>query len=168
MNHNNIWGTFQSGFRALHSTETATLLYLLYVSSLLTLVLPLSLPPRSAFSLHRVNWNWLCLKLVLGPDHLPLLPASSPWPGPGFLPNGPASFSVPPASKAWPHWSVLGDVSCLVGRPSSSVALPTAMALLMPDASPPPLLLLSFSFCFMDVWIMVHDYLLFIHFCHIH
>ncbi|TNN48656.1 hypothetical protein EYF80_041149 [Liparis tanakae] len=37
--------------------------------------------------------------MVLGPGSLPLLPASSPWYGSGSLPNGPASFSVPPCGN---------------------------------------------------------------------
>ncbi|TNN58825.1 hypothetical protein EYF80_030974 [Liparis tanakae] len=45
---------------------------------------------------HSVHWTWL--GLVRTPDSLP--PASFLRPGPGLLPNGPASFSVPPASKA--------------------------------------------------------------------
>ncbi|TNN86349.1 hypothetical protein EYF80_003434 [Liparis tanakae] len=52
--------------------------------------------------------TWLSeagLKLVLGPDSLP--PASSYRPTPVFLPNGPASFSVPPSSKA----NLIGPVS---------------------------------------------------------
>jgi len=42
---------------------------------------------------HRVHWTWLYLKLVVAPP-------SCSQPLPGLLPNGPASSSVPPASKA--------------------------------------------------------------------
>ncbi|TNN31286.1 hypothetical protein EYF80_058563 [Liparis tanakae] len=67
----------------------------------------------------------MCLLHVCG-----MLPASSFWPRPGLLPIGPASFSVPPASKA----DLIGLAS--FAMPHAWWAgllppLPAAMALLM-------------------------------------